>query len=493
LVALIIDDFNSECENLDAIEINEFLLNEDNLSRECPSLVELLTGKLEGTPIKIIPLGGSSDINQLSSDLGGDTFVANVSRLCQQRKIEPQNLYPWNVLKRIYESSFVRLQELRISPPSLDSSSTSHDYGELTILGNDLARKLFWLTNSGTTSDRARYNKIREEFFKLTDSEFDVAIRTRDITDVSEGQLGVLIPPEPERTYQGGFIALGIGKESMTRVINEAYIQVIKNNYPIAIEQTASGLYEILFLLTTIIGESEKILLLDEPELHLHPTMQKRILNLLSESKIQSGNQIIMITHSPYLVSIEEIDTTWRFSKRESGTKAHNLGRIFLELESQEQQKLTLKLSSPIIRSLLFSRGVIFVEGLSDKIAVEQIDRYLSTKNEGANIDENEWSIIDIGGKNSLSKYIELSRMMDIPNVAIMDHDALEELRALYNENQFFVFSTDLEGALQAQETKTRKPLKALQRIIELIDQDNIPQEFYEMCKFLSARLGLLR
>jgi len=110
LVRLIIDDFNSKYENMDDIEINKLLLNEGKPSRECPSLVELLIGKLDGSPIKVVDLSGSSDINQLSSDLRGDTFVANLSRLCQQRKIEPKNLYPWNILQRMYGTSFVQLQ-----------------------------------------------------------------------------------------------------------------------------------------------------------------------------------------------------------------------------------------------------------------------------------------------------------------------------------------------------------------------------------------------
>jgi len=338
---------------------------------------------------------------------------------------------------------------------------------------------------------------------------------------------------------------LGVGKESKTRIMYEAYIQVIKNNFPIAIEQTASGLYEILFLLTTIIGESEKILLLDEPELHLHPTMQKRILNLLSESKDQSRNQIILITHSPYLVSETDIDTTWRFSftKTDIGTKTHNLGRVLSELDIPVRKKLKVKLLRSDIHSLLFSRGVIFVDGPSDKIVVEHVDRYLSVKNEGAELDENEWSVIDIGGKRSLSQFLVLSRTLGVPCVAIMDYDSLmdrdskikvnrrelktssivnslwhscnlndrlsqkivsievpesawydqshlEDLRTLCMEHDIFVFSTDLEGVMQSQITgKDSKPLKALDKIVELTSQDSIPSEFYEMCKFLSTHM----
>jgi len=540
LTRLILDDFNTRFKNTEDNEINALLQNEEILAKESPSLVALLSGKLGGDPTKMIELRGGT-LNQLRNSLRGEPLLAKLYHLCRQRKIEQEDLYLWNVLQRMYRNSFVRLQELRIFDPSLESSRTRQGSKVVTVLGNDLALRLFWLMNSGTRRDREKYNKIQGELKNLTGSEFDVAVRTKEVTELSKGELGVMLQHGSESMYPSGteFAPLGIGKENRKRLVNEAYVQVIKDNYPIPIEQTASGLYEILFMLTTIIGESGKVLLLDEPELHLHPTMQKRILNLFSQSMDQERNQIVLITHSPYLVSTEDIDATWRFTRTESGTKIHNLGRVLSELERQEQKKLAIKLSKPDIRSLLFSQGVIFVEGPSDKIVVEQIDRHLSTKNEGSHIDENEWSVIDIGGKKSLHPFMTLTRMLGVPNVAIMDYDALmhrehtiklkdrkmktslilfalwctnnlnkclnhkalspempdsewyensllADLRNLSSEQGIFVFSTDLEGVMRSPKTtKKRKPLKALERILELINQDNIPSEFYDMCKFL--------
>jgi predicted ATP-dependent endonuclease of OLD family len=260
---------------------------------------------------------------------------------------------------------------------------------------------------------------------------------------------------------------------------------------------------------------------------------------LLSKSISGNKNQILLITHSPYLVSKEKTDTTWRFTKTEGGTEAHNFGSILSNLESETRDKLAVQLSNSDVRSLLFSRGVIFVEGPSDKIVVEQTDRYLSMKNEGANIDESEWSVISIGSKDNLQLFLTLSRMLGIQNVAIMDYSALmrrdrsiklngrkvktssiistlwrqqklencviqealstettdsewhessllKKLRTLCLENDVFVFSKDLEGVIQSPETGERnKPLKALKRILELISQNKIPKEFYEMSEFL--------
>ena len=76
---------------------------------------------------------------------------------------------------------------------------------------------------------------------------------------------------------------------------------------------------------------------------------------------------------------------------------------------------------------------------------------------------------------------------IDDPNSDWYDQSHLDDLRIQCMEKRIFVFSTDLEGVIQSQDTnKSRKPLKALERTIELISLDNIPSEFSEMCKFLS-------
>jgi len=538
LVKEIIDSFASTFGNLSEPDADSLLQDSQKLADKSPTLVRLLKGKLGGSPQKIVELRGA-EFSECLNTLREEPILTKLLRLCERRGIKHERLYPSQILEQVYKTSFVRLHELRIFPPTSTYSASGQDSKATTILGSDLAKRLFWLKSSGTRENREKYKRIEDEFESLTGSEFDVAVRGKELNVVSEGELGVMAPSRGESVYSTGseFIPLGFGKEIKKRSVNEAFVQIIKDNYPVTIEQTASGLYEILFLLTTIIGESERVLLLDEPELHLHPTMQKRIREQIGESITQDRNQILLITHSPYLVSAEDMNATWRFTKTEGGTKVHNLGIVISQFESQEPEKLAVKLSSADVRSLLFSRGVIFVDGPSDKIVVEQIDRYLSAKNEGANIDENEWSVIDIGGKKSLHSFMNLSRMLGVQNVAVMDYDALMsrdctirldgrkvktssvasalwrtgnlekwlnykalspelldskwyellvDLRALCLEHRIFVFSTDLEGVMQSPKTaKKRKPLKALQRILELIKQGSIPSEFYEMCRFL--------
>jgi hypothetical protein len=79
--------------------------------------------------------------------------------------------------------------------------------------------------------------------------------------------------------------------------------------------------------------------------------------------------------------------------------------------------------------------------------------------------------------------------LSEIPNSEWYDNSHLEGFRRLSRENGIFVFSTDLEGVMQSSSTcRESKPLKALERILELIKKQNIPSEFCEMCDFLKER-----
>ncbi|MCW4005915.1 MAG: AAA family ATPase [Candidatus Bathyarchaeota archaeon] len=433
------------------------------------------------------------------------------------------------------------MSELRVFQSS--DSSGEQERPKLPVSGSNLAIKLFRLMTSSNRKDRQKFNQIKNNFQDFTDgAEFEVVIRTKNSENV-ETRFGVLQSSEDSSPAEQ-FLPAGVYSEPVTHSATEACIQIIADDYPIGIEQTASGIQEILSLLTTIIGENRKVLLLDEPELHLHPTMQKRIYNLLLESIGKEENQIVLVTHSPYLTSAEKIDSTWRFSSTSDGTKVHNIQEVLSSLHDREQKKLEISLYSPDVRAILFSQGVIFVEGVSDKIVVEQVDRHLSAKGKGANIDENEWPIISMNTKHNLPAYMLLSQKLDVPSVAVLDYDALmhvektkirtkefeeststvmytlwhtgkltnpesykgfsskigdngcyseayhEEFKELANKNGIFVFPKDLEGVMQYHATNRKsKPLKALEKAIEFIKSDEIPTEFIEMCSFIKENM----
>lgn len=85
---------------------------------------------------------------------------------------------------------------------------------------------------------------------------------------------------------------------------NAKFVVKKNNNLQIPISELGSG-YEMIFSLIysyymSIQNTKDFIILIDEPELHLHPKLQQKFVDFLI--KISKNTQIIITTHSPLLV-----------------------------------------------------------------------------------------------------------------------------------------------------------------------------------------------
>lgn len=64
-----------------------------------------------------------------------------------------------------------------------------------------------------------------------------------------------------------------------------------------------SGEFSVVNLVTKILSsESNSLILLDEPEVSLHPGAQIRLMDFILDQIIQNKHQIILCTHSPYII-----------------------------------------------------------------------------------------------------------------------------------------------------------------------------------------------
>ena len=83
------------------------------------------------------------------------------------------------------------------------------------------------------------------------------------------------------------------------------------NKSPILLDERSRGFQWLFSFCLVFVIESKKahkaaILLLDEPGLHLHPTLQAKLIHLFDH--IAVGNQIIYSTHLPFLVDVHHLD-----------------------------------------------------------------------------------------------------------------------------------------------------------------------------------------
>jgi hypothetical protein len=188
-------------------------------------------------------------------------------------------------------------------------------------------------------------------------------------------------------------------------------------------EKECHGLKELITLLTFLYDDTKDSLILDEPELHLHPQYQSFLLNeirkLSGNPKTDPSKKIFfIITHSPYFLDLRSI------SDLKSILVCHyNEPLKFIDsLDAQDEYILNkfLPRFNTHHKQFFFSPNPVFVEGYSD----QQIITLLFDKLE-YNISASGSSVIDVGGKDELAVFYRLCKKLNIEARIIADLDAL--------------------------------------------------------------------
>lgn len=427
----------------------------------------------------------------------------------------------------LYASSFVWVPDLRGRPPDNDIvvwEKTVERQGLPQYLGptgkpkialiaaNELPARLFELLTSSDASGNRRYEAIRREFEKFTDGmSFRVYLGEREVTDRPELSV-VKISPEQIGMGQGlspvpASAVLGIETDERRKTVKVAALQMLDRDASWPIGFASAGTIEVLSLLTAIIGTRERILLLDEPAQNMHPDFQERFLNLLRLHAGENGNQVVVVTHSPFLLARDDLARTWRLNRKKEGdgamaqTVVLSVMGALSGLDERSAKKIAQHLDSTDVRSLFFSRGAVFVEGLSDKWVVEEIDRKMSLAGRGANLVENEWTVVYMGSKDSTRTFLRLAELLGLRYAFLLDGDAgpiVQEIlsaRGYHDADQntiheagFFLLKTDLDDILSIV-GGSNKPLKALDKVLAMRDED-VPAELIDFEALLKERIG---
>lgn len=147
------------------------------------------------------------------------------------------------------------------------------------------------------------------------------------------------------------------------------------------------------------------ILSIEEPEAHLHPTMQFQFLKFLKDNlKNKKVRQVFVTSHSTHITSSAQLDDLICLYRDDSGIQVAYPGKVFfdIELENEEQKIKEINESKKYVQrfldatksNMLFAEKIIFVEGMAEQLLIPVFAQYL-----GKNLEENHVSVINVGGR----------------------------------------------------------------------------------------------
>ncbi|NLT01207.1 MAG: AAA family ATPase [Acholeplasmataceae bacterium] len=212
-------------------------------------------------------------------------------------------------------------------------------------------------------------------------------------------------------------------------------ILLTKEGKEFYINQASSGEKEIINFLLGVFAFNinNGIIIIDEPELHLHPRWQNVLLDLFIELSTLTKNQFILSTHSPTFINDKSYNHIFRIYKDENNASK--------EITLKDNGTFKLRDILHIVNStnnekIFFADVVLLVEGITDrlifqKILNEQIENTNATK-----IVE----IIEIKGKSNVDNFKNFLLNLRIPNFFISDLDYVnevgtEDIKTLFNAN----------------------------------------------------------
>lgn len=199
-----------------------------------------------------------------------------------------------------------------------------------------------------------------------------------------------------------------------------------------AFEELGTGQQQILALSfakaysDNFMGEN-MILILDEPETHLHPLAQKWLAKHMHEFA-KDGLQLIITTHSPYFIDLEYLPGIYMVSKPHQtlvqNINAREFTKYCNETGAPNASDSTIlgfysAHSRPGILSGLFANKVILVEGATEELALP-----ILLEGVGFDVLAEGVAVIGVGGKGNLAKWWRLFTALDVPTYVCFDNDS---------------------------------------------------------------------
>ncbi|GLV49274.1 hypothetical protein TJA_23750 [Thermus sp. LT1-2-5] len=217
-------------------------------------------------------------------------------------------------------------------------------------------------------------------------------------------------------------------------------LQAAEGNEPRTLDEMGTGEQQVLALAFAYAYAKAFhggiILVIEEPEAHLHPLAQQWLARRL-RSRCEEELQIVITTHSPTFLSIEGLEGLVLVYKDKGATHVRQITKQELVQHcinhGAPRDRVTKSNILPFyaasatseILSGFFARVVVLVEGQTEALALPILLRKV-----GLDVEKEGIAILSVGGKGNLGKWYRLFTAYDIPCYVVFDNDSTDDRQA---------------------------------------------------------------
>ena len=174
------------------------------------------------------------------------------------------------------------------------------------------------------------------------------------------------------------------------------------------------------------------VLAVEEPEAHLHPSLQYKFLKYLKEKQVQTKKvrQLFVTSHSTQITAAVSLDEMICMYNDGSEFKVAYPGRLFSDSkEDRESKQYVQRFLDATKSDMLFADRVCFVEGLAEELLLPVMADYM-----GKSMEDSHVAVITAGGRyfSHFLKLFDTGRNNDAIKkrvVCITDRDPVWRLK----------------------------------------------------------------
>ena len=440
------------------ITINEtnVLIGKNNTGKS--SVIDAIRDYREAFPVGN-EVDGEWVAKRVTRERGSDTIVFQFDFELKQEERErlfqyfvENDLFSETEVDRFDESDFRQItHELKLgSPPDgprVNGESnmyTDFDGNEIALRKGDLSENQVDYINFNTlpnveyTNNRKNWVKVKEILENSMNSwEFIDAFRNpKNLIDAEEKSnlessgknlsqvLLTLVADNNSKfnkianTYSSVMEGVEDVKAPLRNDQTTVAIEELEFDDSFDLDEISAGSKEILTLITQIVLASEEcdMVLIEEPELHLHPGAQREIFELI-EGELAGGPQVLISTHSSEFVDHDRVDNIISVKRQ---------GKTQLSQANEGEVNKDLKELGYQYSGMLQSDAVVIVEGTTDKTILNSMaEKY------DFNLEDNRIGVADMGNSVKLVDHsrslVKILSVFSIPYLFICDADISEQ------------------------------------------------------------------
>ena len=225
-----------------------------------------------------------------------------------------------------------------------------------------------------------------------------------------------------------------------------------QEEYSVAVE--ASGLVNVISILAALFDKDVEVLLIDEPEVSLHPQLQSYLLREMKKAAREYKKTIIISTHSTEMISLSNISDMSNLVFFSDKKLPVQVSPTAPELENRKLKDFVMRMGQ-IYKAGFFAKKILLIEGASDLIISKCLLQKLDL-----NIDVAGSQIVPVEGKGQFPVITKTFRLVNKEVCILTDLDGFTDDNKVTE-----LFSTSPEADEIARSNSHRSMAEMIQNV----------------------------